>query len=397
MAGALEGIKILDFTHALGGPFCTLLLRDLGAEIIKVEKPGTGDIARGRAPQTKANESGTFIMLNRGKKSVTLNLKSTKGINICKNLVKKVDVVVENFSTGTMEKLGLGSQELCGLNPGLVYASLSSFGHTGPYRMEGGYDPIAQAMGGLTTLTGYPDRPPVKAGPPIADLGTGVFVALAIVSALRHKSLTGEGQVIDISMQDSIWLLTAIEFASNYFIEGIVPQRYGNAVPHTTPSNLYTTKDGYVIIATLEVSQVKSLFHAIDRDDLIDSPLCSEQKERLKYRDQLDPLIENWTRTKTMQEVIDSLKPLNVPCTIVPTYDMVCNDPQLLSREMIIDVEQPLSGKFRTPGSLFKLSKTPGNVNFAAPGLGENNLEVFSGMLRYSEQEVSQLKLEGII
>jgi CoA:oxalate CoA-transferase len=397
MVAALEGVKILDFTHALGGPFCTLLLRDLGAEIIKVERPGIGDTARGRAPQTRANESGTFIMLNRGKKSITLNLKSEKGINICKKLVEMVDVVVENFSTGTMDRLGLGSQELCQLNPGLIYASLSAFGHTGPYRTEVGYDPIAQAMGGLTTLTGYPDRPPVKAGPPIADLGTGVFIALAIVSALRHKSKTGEGQVIDISMQDAVWLLTAIEFAPNYFIEGIVPQRYGNAVPHTTPSDLYTAKDGYVIIATLEVSQVKSLLHIIGREDLISSPLCSEQKERIKYRDQLDPLIGNWTQTKTMQEIIEALKKENVPCTLVPTYDRVCNDPQLLSREMIIEVEQPLSGKVKMPGSLFKLSRTPGNVSFPAPRLGENNLEFFSGILGYSEQEVSQLECEGVI
>jgi CoA:oxalate CoA-transferase len=397
MVSALAGIKILDFTHALGGPFCTMLLRELGAEIIKVEKPGTGDIARGRAPQTRANESGTFIMLNRGKKSVTLNLKTEEGINICKNLVKMVDVVIENFSTGTMEKLGLGSKELCRLNPGLVYASLSSFGHTGPYSKEAGYDPIAQAMGGLTTLTGYPDRPPVKAGPPIADLGTGAFVALSIVSALRHKAMTGEGQVIDISMQDAIWLLTAIEFAPNYFIEGIVPQRYGNAVPHTTPSDLYTAKDGYVLIATLEVSQVRGLFKAMGRDDLINSPLCSVQKERLKYREQLDNLVETWTKTKTMQEIIDGLKKENVPCTLVPTYDQVCNDPQLLSREMIIEVDQPLSGKVKTPGSLFKFSKTPGFIDGPAPRLGDNNLEVFSGMLGYDEQEVSRLKREGII
>jgi CoA:oxalate CoA-transferase len=397
MAGALNGIRVLDFTHALGGPFCTLLLRDLGAEIIKVEKPGSGDIARGRAPQTKANESGTFIMLNRGKKSITLNLKTNKGIDICKNLIKKADVLVENFSTGTMEKLGLSSQEMCKLNPGLIYASLSSFGHTGPYKMEAGYDPIAQAMGGLTTLTGYPDRPPVKAGPPIADLGTGVFVALAIVSALRHKANTGEGQVIDISMQDAIWLFTAIEFASNYFIEGVIPKRYGNAVPHTTPSDLYTAKDGFVIIATLEVSQVKSLFRSIGREDLINSPFCTEQKDRLKYRDQLDPLIENWTKTKNMQEIVEVLKKNEVPCTLVPSYDMVCNDPQLLSREMIIEVEQPLSGKVKTPGSPFKLSKTPGNVNFPAPRLGESNHEIYSEMLGYSEQDILQLEKDRVI
>jgi CoA:oxalate CoA-transferase len=397
MIGALDGIKILDLTHALGGPFCTLLLRDLGAEVIKIEKPGTGDLTRSRAPLTQANESGTYIMLNRGKKCITLNLKTKKGQNICKELVKKVDAIVENFSTGTMEKLGLSSQELLKINPGLVYASLSAFGHTGPYHKEAGYDPIAQAMGGLTTLTGYPDRPPAHAGPPIADLGTGVFVALAIVSALRHKSLTGEGQVIDISMQDAIWLFTAIEFASNYFIEGVVPQRYGNAVPHAAPANMYQANDGYVIIATAERKQAQNVFRAIGRADLLDSPLCGEQHERIKYKDKIDQLVEAWTSTHTMEEIISALKALDVPCTLVPTYDKVCNDPQLISREMIIEVEQPLSGKVKNPGSLFKLSRTPGNVNFPAPQLGENNFEVYSSFLGYSKGEIEKLKQDGII
>jgi CoA:oxalate CoA-transferase len=397
MQGALAGITVLDFTHALGGPFCTLLLKDLGAEVIKLEKPGQGDIARGRAPQTKANESGTFIMLNRGKKSITLNLKSEKGLAICKELVKKVDVVVENFSYGTMEKLGLGGQELLQINPGLVFASLSTFGHSGPYRTEAGYDPIPQAMGGLTTLTGYPDRPPAKAGPPIADLGTGVFCALAIVSALRHKALTGEGQVIDISMQDAIWLLTAIEFAPNYFIEGVVPARSGNSVPHNTPSDLYTTKDGYILIATLELTQVKNLFRAMGREDLINGPLCVEQKERLKYRAQYDSLIEEWTKSRTTQEALTALKKVGVPCTHVPSYDQVCNDPQLLSREMITEVEQPLSGKVKVPGSIFKLSRTPGNVNLPAPRLGEHNPEIYAQLLGYSPQEIDHLKQEDTI
>jgi CoA:oxalate CoA-transferase len=397
MVGTLDGIRILDLTHSLGGPFCTLLLRDLGAEVIKIEKPETGDLTRSRAPFTKANESGTYIMLNRGKKSITLNLKTRRGKEICKELVKKVDVIIENFSTGTMDKLDLSSKELLKINSGLIYASLSAFGHTGPYRKEVGYDPIAQAMGGLTTLTGYADRPPVHAGPPIADLGTGVFVALAIVSALRHKARTGEGQVIDISMQDAIWLFTAIEFASNYYIEGVVPQRYGNAVPHASPANMYTAKDGYIIIATAERRQAQNVFRAIGRADLLDSPLCGEQSERIKHKDEIDRLVEAWTSIHTVDQIMSALKKLEVPCSLVPTYDKVCNDPQLLSREMIIEVEQPLSGKVKSPGSLFKLSRTPGNVNFPAPQLGENNLEVYSHLLGYSKTEIEDLKKEGII
>jgi crotonobetainyl-CoA:carnitine CoA-transferase CaiB-like acyl-CoA transferase len=397
MIGALDGTKILDFTHALGGPFCTLLLRELGAEVLKVERPGSGDVTRHRAPLTRANESGTFIMLNRGKKCITLNLKSARGRDICKELVKKVDVVVENFSTGTLDRLGLGSEELCRLNPGLIYASLSAFGHTGPRTMEAGYDPIAQAMGGLTTLTGYPDRPPVKAGPPIADLGTGAFVALAVVAALNHRTRTGKGQVIDISMQDAIWLFTAIEFASNYFIEGVVPQRYGNGVPHATPANLYTAKDGYVIIATAEQVQVQNVYRVIGREDLLNTPLGAEQKERIKHREEIDLIVEEWTKTRTVEEILGALKKADVPCAPVPTYDQVCHDPQLLSREMIIEVDQPLSGKVKTPGSLFKLSGTPGNNNYPASGLGEHNREVYSGLLGYSEEEIKMLEETGVI
>lgn len=397
MKGALDGIKVLDFTHSLGGPFCTLMLKELGAEIIKIEKPLTGDVTRRREPQTAAHEGGTFIILNRGKKSITLNLRSEKGHEICVDLVKKVDVLVENFSPGTMDRLGLGSQELLKINPGLVYASMSAFGHTGPRSAEPGYDPVAQAMGGLTTLTGEPDGPPMKAGPPVADLGAGTFLSLAIVSALYHKKITGEGQVIDISMQDVIWLFTAVEFSPMYFIDCVVPHRYGNGVPHASPANVYKTSDGYIIIATAEFTQVKNVFKVIGREDLIDTPIVSQQNERLKRRLEIDAMVEEWTKTKTSEEVVAMLKAVDVPCSIVPTYDQVCNDPQLLSRNMVIEVEQALSGKVKTPGSLFKLTRTPGNLNYPAPRLGENNREIYSGTLGYSPADLDAFVKDGII
>jgi CoA:oxalate CoA-transferase len=397
MFGALEGTKVLDFTHAVGGPFCTLLLRDLGADIIKIERPGRGDVARTMVPYTNGSESGAFINLNRGKKSITLNLRSAKGLDICKDLIKTVDVLVENFSPGVMDRLGLSSEELLKINPRLIYASMSAFGHTGPRHAEAGYDPVAQAMGGFTTLTGYPDRPPAKAGPAIADLGGGLFVALAIVAALQHRSKTGEGQAIDISMQDCIWLFTAIEHAPHYFLSGQVPQRLGNTVPHATPANLYPAKDGSIIIATAEIAQVENVFRVIGREDLIGTPFCSQPTERLKYKEQIDAVVEAWTKTRSVEEILNKLRNAHVPCSMVPTYDQVCNDPQLLSRDMIIEVEQPLSGKVKTPGSLFKLSRTPGNVRYAAPRLGEHNLEVYSGILGYTETEIAELANDGVI
>jgi CoA:oxalate CoA-transferase len=396
MSGALDGIKVLDFTRIISGPFCSLLLKDLGAEIIKVEIPEAGDLIRVDAPTTVGQESGPFINLNRGKKSITVNLQSEKGRAICKKLAGKVDVILENFSPGTMEKLGLGSQELCKLYPSLIYASISAYGHTGPRRDFPGYDPIAQAMGGMIAVTGYPDSP-TRCGVSIADLSAGTFTTLAIVSAICHRIKTGEGQVIDISMQDCIWQLTSIEFAPHYFLNGVIPKRLGNAHPAMVPANLYQTKDGRVFITAGILVQLHRLYKAIGREGLISTPMGANQYERIKYRDEIDTVLSEWAKTKTSDEIIDILQKADVPCTKLPTFEEVCNDPQLISRDMIIEVEQAISGKVKTPGSLFKLSKTPGNINYPSPILGENNQEILSEMLGYSQEEITRLSLEGVI
>jgi CoA:oxalate CoA-transferase len=395
MAGALDGIKVLDFTQVYAGPFCTLLLRDLGAEVIKVERR-EGDVVRNDAPLTQGNESGTFIILNRGKKSITINLKTEKGREICRELARQVDVVVENFSSATMDKLGLGSKDLLEINPQLIYASISAYGHTGPRQKEIGYDPVIQAMGGMSAVTGTTDSP-LKCGVAIADFSTGLFTALSIIGALFYRTKTGEGQVIDMSLQDSIWLLTSIEFASHYFIDGSIPKRYGNGHPAMTPGNLYPASDGSVRIDTGVLNQIERLYLVMGREDLIGTPLCSNQKERIKYRDEIDTLVTDWTKTRTTEEIVNTLKNVDVPCVRMPTFDEVCNDPQLISREMIIQVEQAISGKVTTPGSLFKLSQTPGNVNFPAPYLGEHNKEVYSEILGYTEEDLNSLASDGII
>ena len=399
MAGALEGIKVLDLTMAYAGPFCTLLLRDLGAEIIKIERTvdGGGEGPRKNLPRTEALESGAFIMLNRGKKSITLNLPTEKGRNICKALAKKVDVLIENFTPGVMDRLGLGSQEICKLNPGLIYTSISGFGHTGPRQGEVAFDPVAQAMGGLMSVTGFPDGPPTKVGVPLADLMSGVFTALSIVAALQHRTKTGEGQSIDMSLQDCVFLPTAIWCGPTYFLDGRIPQRYGNGDEWTTTSGCYPAKDGYVYIAALMLGQTQRVFETIGREDLLDSPLCTEVNERIKYRQEIDTLVEAWTKTKTVAEILSELKKADVPCSAVPDFGQVCQDPQILNRNMIIEVEQLLSGKVKAPGSVFKLSKTPGNIRFPASFLGEHNLEVYGDMLGYSKQELQQLADEGII
>jgi CoA:oxalate CoA-transferase len=396
VAGVLDGIKILDFTQVYSGPFCTLLLRDLGAEIIKVERPGSGDLTRNDVPHTEGNEGGAYIILNRGKQSVTIDLKNPKGRDIIYDLIKKVDVLVENFSPGTMDKLGLNSQAMFKLNPGLIYASISAYGQTGPKRDYPGFDPVAQAMGGMTAVTGFPDTP-VRAGVSIADFSSGLFTAMSVVAALYHKLKTGEGQTIDISMQDSIWQLSSIEYSPYYFLLGQDPPRLGNGHSAMIPSNAYPTKDGRVFISAGVLSQVQRLYTTMGRKDLIDSPMGGNQNSRIKYRAEIDKIISDWTKDKTTDEVQVILKNADVPCTRIPTFSEVCNDPQLASRNMIIEVEQTISGKVKVPGSLFKMSKTPGNIQYPAPMLGENNQDILSGLLGYSEEKITQLSNEGIL
>ena len=396
MASVLEGITVLDFTQVYSGPFSTMLLKDLGAEIIKVERPGSGDLTRNDIPHTEGMEGGAYIILNRGKKSLTLDLKSEKGRDICKELVKKVDVLVENFSPGTMDSLGLGKDECCKLNPGLIYASLSAFGQTGPLRDYPGFDPIAQAMGGMTIVTGFPEQP-TRCGVSIADFTSGFFTTLSVVAALLHKTKTGEGQTIDISMQDCIWQLTSVEYSPYYFLQGEEPPRLGNGHSAMIPCNLYPTKDGRVFISAGVLAQVHRLWTAMERTDLIDSPLGANQNVRYKHRGEIDEAIGAWTKTRTTDEIVAILKEADVPCSKLPTFSEVCNDAQLKSRDMIVEVEQLVSGKVKTPGSPFKLSKTPGKIDYPAPFLGQDNNEVLADFLGYSEEEIAKLADDGVL
>ncbi|MBN2239514.1 MAG: CoA transferase [Dehalococcoidales bacterium] len=396
MASILDGIKVLDFTQVYAGPFCTLLLKDFGAEIIKVERPGAGDLTRNDVPHTEGLEGGNYINLNRGKKSITLNLKEQKGIDICKELARKVDVVVENFSPGTMDKLGLGGEVLCRINPGLIYASLSAYGQTGPMRDYPGFDPVAQAMGGMMMVTGFPDNP-VRCGVSIADFSSGFFTAYSVVGALFHRLRTGEGQTIDISMQESIWQLSSIEYAPYYFLNGEEPPRLANQHSAMIPCNLYQTKDGRIFIMAGVLDQLRRLYIAMGREDLLDTPLYSNQNERVKYRDEIDSLVQEWTKDKTTEEIQAILTAVDIPCSKLPAFSEVCNDPQLLSRNAIIEVEQEISGKVKVPGSIFKMSKTPGRIDYPAPFLGQHSQQILSEMLGYSDEEIGRLAREGII
>lgn len=397
MAKALENIRVLDFGRFIAGPFCASLLQDLGAEVIKVEIPVGGESGRYIPPYTEGGECYSFIIVNRGKKSVTLNLEAERGREIARELLKKADVLVENFSYGVADRLGLRYETLREINPSLIHASMSGFGHTGPRRSQFAYDIVAEAMGGFMSVTGFPNTPPTRAGIVLGDFLAGLYATIAILAALHHREKTGEGQHIDISMQDCMWAIVAPEHLGKYFMFGMVPQRYGNGHPSLVPYNTYQAKDGYVVIAILTIAQWQSLLRVIGRTDLIGLPKYDTQNERIKYRDEVDSMISEWTSARTMAEVINELNNAELPCSPVPTLDEVVKDPQILSRNMIIEVEQLISGRLQVPGSVFKLSKTPGDASSPAPFLGQHTYEVYSGLLGYSEQKIKNLQDDGII
>jgi len=396
MGKALENIRVLDFTRMFAGPFCTMLLGQLGAEIIKIEFQGSGDASRTLPPLTEGGEGYAFVVYNRGKKSITLDLSTAEGQEIARELAKKVDVLVENFAPGVMDRLGLGYEKISEINPKLIYASVSGFGQTGPYSSRPAYDPIAQAMGGLMSITGFPDNPPTLAGLGTADYLGGLYATVSILAALRYRDRTGEGQEIDISLQDSTWATTPSGFLPFYYLEGEV-QRVGNAHPTVVPWDTYLAKDGYVFIATITVGQWENFAKLMGREDLIRDPASTTLRERMKHRSEIDAIVSEWTKKRTMAEIVQEMSDAHLPCSPVPTIGMLANDPQLLSREMIVEIEQLISGKLKVTGSVFKLSKTPGDAAFPAPFLGQHNHEVYAEILNYSQERISELMKEGII
>ena len=397
MNKALEGIKVLDLSRYIAGPACTMMMAELGAEIIKVEIPNGGDAMRHLWPLTEGGESYVGVILNRGKKSITLNLRSDEGKEIIKKLVKEADILVENFATGVMERLDLSFENLRKINPSLIYASITGFGHTGPDSKRVAYDMLAQARGGIMSVTGYKDGPPIKAAPAIADYLGAVHSLIAILAALRYRDATGKGQSIDLSLLDGIWLLTAIEHCGYYFLYGKAFERRGNEALSNSPSGCYPTKDGWVVMNITTDDEWARLSRAMHREEVINDAKYRTIPLRVKNRDEVNAIVSKWTAELTMEEVENELMNAKVACSRVATFDQVPNDPQLLSRNMVVEVEQKLSGKMKVPGSVFKMSETSGNATVAAPFVGENNTEIYCGRLEYSEKELKEMKDKGII
>ena len=402
--GPLDGIRILDLSRVLAGPFCTQMLADLGAEVIKVERPGVGDETRSWGPPFVKDEAGAdttesayYLCANRNKRSITVDFSQPRGVALVKRLLEGCDALVENFKVGGLAKFGLGYGQLREAFPALVYASITGFGQTGPYAHRPGYDMMAQGMGGLISITGEPDRPPSKVPVAINDVMTGMYTAVALLSALRHRDLTGEGQHVDVGLLDVqvSWLANV---ASNYLIGGEIPRRLGTAHPNSVPYQVFPASDGFIIIAANNDRQFRRFCEAAGTPELPDDPDFASNTLRVRNRDRLIPRIEAVTRTRTTAAWMEALEAAGVPCGPVNTIDQVFADPQVEARGMQIRMPHPLAGEdVRLVGSPMHFSRTPVSYRHAPPTLGQHTDEVLARMLGMSEGERGALRSGGVI
>jgi crotonobetainyl-CoA:carnitine CoA-transferase CaiB-like acyl-CoA transferase len=392
----LEGIKVLDFTRVIAGTFCTMYMADLGAEIIKVEIPSFGEVMRVQPP-VKNGESGFFVTLNRGKKSIALNLKSEKAKDIIYKLVKKVDVVVENFKPGVMKKLGFDYETLKDINPDVIYGSISGYGQTGPLSDLPSYDLCIQAMCGLMSMNGYPDKPPLRIGNSITDYMSGVLMVVGILGALRHRDNHGDGgQYIDLSMYDAG--MTMLENSvSRYDLTGEIGGLIGSHHPSASPHCVYRTADGFVTIIVIEDNGWKKLTRIIGRPELADDPKFSTIVQRLSRVPEVDDIVESWSKTKTSAEIMAIFKEEGLACGTVFNVAEVSGSEHVKARDMLVELEQPQMGPVKIPGCPIKFSKTPVELSKPAPLVGEHTKEILCDFLGYSEDEYKRFKDDGII
>jgi crotonobetainyl-CoA:carnitine CoA-transferase CaiB-like acyl-CoA transferase len=389
----LDGIKVLDLTRVLSGPYCTMLLADMGARVIKIEQPGRGDDTRAWGPPFLEGESAYFLSINRNKQSVTLDFKHPDGRAIVDRLLARADVVVENFRPGTLAKVGLDYASLSPRFARLVYCSVSGFGQTGPRRHEPGYDAVMQGEGGLMSITGSPDGPPYRLGVAIADIVSGMFAAYGIVLALFARERTGRGQEVDVAMLDAVAALLTYQ-AGNFFASGTVPTRLGNRHPSIVPYETFAASDGDFVLAVGNDEQWKK-FCAVA--ELPDDPCFATNRQRVTAYDELRPFVAERLRTRTRQQWIERLTAAGVPCGSVRNLQEVFGDAQLEARQMIARVEHATIGQLRTLGVNVKLSETPGAVRSAPPTLGQHTDMVLRDDLSFSAAEVDALRAKRVI
>ena len=390
---SLDGITVLDLTRVLSGPYCAMLLGDMGARVIKIEQPGTGDDTRAWGPPFLGGESAYFLSINRNKESVTLDFKQPEGHEILARLIAKSDVLVENFRPGTLAKMGFDYQSLAPTHPRLVYASVSGFGQTGPRRREPGYDAVIQAEGGLMSITGAPDGPPYRLGVAIADIVSGMFAAYGVVTALFARERTGRGQMVDVAMLDAVAALLTYQ-AGNYFASGNVPRRLGNRHPSIVPYETFAAADGEFVLAVGN-EDLWRRFCAVAELDL--GERFATNRQRVTQYDEVRPLIAAALRQQPRQYWIDRLTAAGVPCGSVRDLEEVFDDPQLAAREMIVELEHAAAGPLKMLGLPVKLSETPGAVRTPPPRLGQHTDAVLQHDLGFDTDTIARLRAEKVI
>ena len=391
----LENLRVLDLSRILSGPYCTMVLADFGADVVKVERPGSGDDTRSWVPPFIGDESAYFLSVNRNKRSLTLDLKSPEGKKVIFRLAKWADVVVENFRPGTAEKLGIGYDTLKELNPRLIYCAISGFGQTGPYRDKPGYDAVGQAMGGLMSVTGYPELPPVRFGVAIADLGAAMWSLVGILSALQVREQTGRGQYLDTSLfEGQLSWLTYI--AGNYFATGENPERHGSAHPNIVPYQAFETSDGALMIAIGNDSLWRKFAVAIGRPDLGDNPDYTTNELRAAHRDELIGSLSRVFKERTTDAWLEQLTQGGVPVSPIQSVADVVKDPHAAARDMFVKLQHPTVGEVTVTGIPIKFSETPGEVVTPPPTLGQHSEEVLLE-LGYCQDDIAELQKNNIV
>lgn len=395
MAGPLAGMKVVELSHIMSGPVCGMMLADMGADVIKVEKVPDGDDARRFAPLLDHGESASFMMLNRNKRGIALNLKTDGGRDVLRRMLAGADALTENYRKGTMEKLGLSYETLRRDNPGLIYCAISGYGRTGPYADKGGFDLIAQGLCGLMSVTGEAGQAPIKAGSPIADINAGILAALGIVSAYAHKQRTGEGQIVDTSLleagfQQMYWA------AASYFSSGENPPKLGSANPTSTPYQAFRTKDGWINIGAANQNNYERLLQALDAPHIAADPRFRTNADRTVHRDALVALLTDVLMRDTTAAWEAKLDAAGMPVgAVLPVSDAV-RHPQIVARGMVVETEHPLAGPSRSIGLPIHFSRTPSEVTRPAPLLGEHTVAVLREY-GYRDGEIDALRASGAV
>ena len=396
MPGPLDGIRILDLTRFLSGPYTTMLLGDLGADVIKVERPGEGDGTRGTGPFLGDGYSAYFLSVNRSKRGITLDLAHTRGKALLLELAKRCDVLIENFVPGTMARLGLDYPVIQTHNPSIIYAAISGFGQSGPYAKRSALDIVVQAMGGIMSITGEPGGGPIRVGVSQGDIVASLYCTIGILAALQERATSGKGQMLDISMLECQIALLENPFA-RYFATGEVPQPLGTRHPVDTPFQAFVTKDGWIVVAIIGAKTWPLFCSAIDRIDLADDERFTTGWVRTQHYEELNPIISEAMRRKTTSEWLEELTALDIPCGPVNTIDQVVQDPQVVAREAITEMTHPVLGTVKTTDTPIRLSRTSATLDRPAPELGQHTDEALSELLGLSAQEIEALRAEKVI